>query len=151
VFPEGNKRRKALAFAKRIQELREDRGFSLAHLGELCGLSRGTIWKIERGALPRGETLHALATTGLGLGPNSNDYRDLVALWTESRVSHGVGSVDTFTDRRMSARGQLRKEALEIYRKIQRLTPAQAESIRAALDDQRLLDLLVAALALRAP
>jgi hypothetical protein len=55
----------------------------------------------------------ALATTGLGLGPNSNDYRDLVALWTESRVSHGVGSVDTFTDRRMSARGQLRKEALE--------------------------------------
>jgi len=53
--------------AQRVKELRDERGFSLAHLSERCGVSRSMLSLIERGESNATAVILERVATGLGV------------------------------------------------------------------------------------
>jgi transcriptional regulator with XRE-family HTH domain len=62
----------------------------LADVSKRAGVERTTIWKMENGFLPRGETLRKAAIKGLGLKKDSPEWEELQALWTTERTGQPV-------------------------------------------------------------
>lgn len=72
-----------------LKGLRDRRGLSLAEVAAVPGLQRATVWKVENGHLPKGKTLTGILD-GLGAKPDSADYREAIALWTNQRTRGGL-------------------------------------------------------------
>src|SRR4051794_33197203 len=58
-----NNREEAEAIGKRVQRYRSDRGWNLSRLADEAGMSKGYVWAIENGEVPRlsGRKLYDLA------------------------------------------------------------------------------------------
>lgn len=78
--------------ADKFKSLRADRGLSLADVGKRAGLERTTVWKIEHGFWPRGETLKAAVQLGLGVRVSSPEWQEVQALWAGQRVGQAINS-----------------------------------------------------------
>lgn len=143
--PSTYQRRRAVALAVKLTELREERGLSGSDIGKRCNppLSRNTIWKFERGCMPKAPTLRNLAINGLGIKENSEDFRNLVALWTEVRLESGMGA--TFDEMRESARSGIEREMAPLVRAWKQMRPHEMAALRAAMEKPELMAVLVAA------
>ncbi len=68
--------------------LYEKSGLSHRELGERCGLSKVAVWRaVTPGWAIRGHTLDVLLRDGFGLEPDSRQYKQAVALWTQERLT----------------------------------------------------------------
>jgi transcriptional regulator with XRE-family HTH domain len=79
-----------MTLAKKFKALRTARKDSLADVGKACGLARTTIWKIEHGYHPEGDTLQRACLQGLGLSKSSKDWQEIMALWTSETTGQGT-------------------------------------------------------------
>lgn len=75
-----------MKFGDLFHSIRTRQQLSLADVADRSDLHRTTIWKMERGILPRGDSLRRAISLGLRLRETSKEFQQLVALWTETRT-----------------------------------------------------------------
>lgn len=79
-----------MTLAEKFKALRADRRLSLSETGKRAKLERTTIWKIENGFLPRGDTLQKACLRGLGLKKDGPEWEEMQALWTAEGTGQPV-------------------------------------------------------------
>lgn len=85
--------------ASEWKRLREARGLSQRGIGELCGLSNVTPWKVENGRGLRWETIHLMLKDGMRILPGSPDYEYVHRLWMADRETRAESHGEEFNKR----------------------------------------------------
>ncbi|MFZ4696358.1 MAG: hypothetical protein ACOYMV_14655 [Verrucomicrobiia bacterium] len=77
-----------------FRHLRDRQGITLERVAQNAHQHRSTVWKVEHSKPIRVSTLKRLATKGLDLSTDSEEYRTLIGLWTSERGGYELASVD---------------------------------------------------------
>lgn len=111
-----------MTLAKKIKALRAERKLSLSDISKLTGLERTTAWKIEKGFLPRGSTLEKVCLLGLSLREDSEDWKEVLALWTAERTGQPI-TAKALASRMAAAQNDGDREMAQFYLSVSKLSP----------------------------
>ena len=122
-----------MTVGKLIKEERKKQYMSLAEVGQKCGVTRATIWKIEKGHLPKGETFAKILTDGLGFKEGGKNFNDAIAMWTNERIKSGQISPGNLAGRMAEQDAGVSSEMKKFLRKVEKLTTDEFEALDVAL------------------
>ena len=114
-----------MSFAKEFKSIREKKFLSLADVANKSELTRATIWKIEKGSLPKGNNFDVIISQGLGLKKSSLEYKKLVGLWSAERIKGNEMNPDSIAQKIKTYEDDLNDEAKYILKLIKALSPEQ--------------------------
>lgn len=122
----------SMTLAQKMQALRAERGLSFNDIAELTGLQRTTAWKIEKGFLPRGGTLEKVCLRGLGLGKDSDDWKEALALWTAERTGQPI-TAEALAGHMAAAQDVGDSEMARFYEAVSKLSPKLWDELQKAV------------------
>lgn len=129
-----------MSFAKEFKSIREKKFLSLADVANKSELTRATIWKIEKGSLPKGNNFDVIISQGLGLKKSSLEYKKLVGLWSAERIKGNEMNPDSIAQKIKTYEDDLNDEAKYILKLIKALSPEQMEQIKMAMERPKVLE-----------
>ena len=131
-----------MSLAKEFKAIRTKKLLSLADVAIKSDLTRATIWKIEKGRLPKGNNFEVIISEGLGLKKGSADYKKLVGLWTAERIKGQGMNADSIAEKINNHENDLNDEAKELLELIKGLDTNQLEQIKMAMERPQVLEAL---------
>ena len=122
-----------MTVGKLLKNERTKQYMSLAEVGQKCGVTRATIWKIEKGHLPKGETFGKILTDGLGFKEGGTKYNDAIAMWTNERINRGQISPGNLAGKMAAQDAGVSSEMKSFLKKVESLTSDEFEALAVAL------------------
>ena len=122
-----------MTISKLIKRERTKQYLSLADVGMKAGLTRATIWKMEKGHLPKGETFVKVITDGLGFKEGGEKYNEAVAMWTNERLKSGQQSAIGLAEGIADQEKEISRTMRLFLKKLQKLNPEELQEIEKAI------------------
>lgn len=111
-------------------EMRAASELSMLAVGEKCGLSESTVWKVERDRPVRWETVHLILAKAFNIRPLNDEYQAFNLLWMKQHAETANAQPEGHASKTLS------KHAVEATRKFRNLVrdldPAETKTVLAA-------------------
>lgn len=118
--------------SKRLRQLREEKGFSLAALSRLAGISKPSIWAWETGkTVPRSRSLHALAAA---LGVSISEILGQNDAQNHRRAAMAWGPADKIEPAAPAVQNELNKIIAEARARIAQVAGTANENVKISIE-----------------